>query len=81
MVDNVTFYYFETENYVPIMTETEIQQGPMKGQMSKSTMGDYQEVEGMYFPFSINQGGQAMAVKKIEINPTVDTKVFEMPTE
>ncbi|VXB46346.1 Outer membrane lipoprotein-sorting protein [Flavobacterium sp. 9AF] len=81
MVDNVTFYYFETENYVPILTETEIQQGPMKGQMSKSTMGDYQEVDGMYFPFSINQGGQAMVVKKIEINPTVDTKVFEMPTE
>lgn len=81
MVDNVTFYYFETENYVPILTETEIQQGPMKGQMSKSTMGDYQEVDGMYFPFSINQGGQAMVVKKIEINPTVDAKVFEMPTE
>ncbi len=81
MVDNVSFYYFETENNIPIMTETEIQQGPMKGQMSTSTMGDYQEVEGMYFPFTMNQGGQAMTVKKIEINPTVDAKVFEMKTE
>lgn len=81
MVDNVSFYYFETDNYIPIMTEAEIQQGPMKGQMSTSTMGDYQEVQGMYFPFTMNQGGQAMTVKKIEINPTVDDKVFEMKTE
>ena len=80
-VDNVVFYYFETENYVPIMTETEMQEGPMKGQMSTSTLGDYQEVEGMYFPFTMNQGGQAMTVKKIEINPTVDAKAFEMKTE
>lgn len=80
-VENVTFYYFETENFVPIMSETEIEEGPMKGEMSTSTMGDYQEVEGMFFPFSMNQGGQAMTVKKIEINPTVDDSVFEMKTE
>lgn len=80
-VDNVVFYYFETENFVPIMTETEIQEGPMKGQISTNTMGDYQEVEGMYFPFTMNQGGQSMTVKKIELNPTVSDSVFEMKIE
>lgn len=79
--DNVVFYYFDTENYVPIMTESEVKEGPAKGQMSVSTMGDYQEVEGIFFPFTMNQGGQDMTVKSIVINPTVDAKAFEMKTE
>ena len=79
--ENIVFYYFDTENYVPIMTESEVKEGPNKGQMSTSTMSDYQEVEGMFFPFTINQGGQAMIVKSIAINPTVDAKVFEMKAE
>uniref|UniRef100_UPI0040497DA7 outer membrane lipoprotein-sorting protein n=1 Tax=Flavobacterium sp. TaxID=239 RepID=UPI0040497DA7 len=77
-VDNVVFYYFETENFVPIMSETEISEGPMKGQMSTSTMGDYQEVKGMYFPFTMNQGGQSMTIKTIELDPKVEASVFEM---
>lgn len=79
--ENVVFYYFDTENYVPIMTETEIKEGPAKGQMSVSTMGDYQEVDGIFFPFTMNQGGQDMTVKSMVINPTVDAKVFEMKAE
>jgi len=79
--ENVVFYYFDTENYVPIMTETEIKEGPTKGQMASSTMGDYQEVDGLFFPFTINQGGQDMIVKSIVINPTIDAKVFEMKAE
>jgi outer membrane lipoprotein-sorting protein len=75
-VDNVVFYYFDTENNVPILTESEIKSGPMKGQMSVSTMSDYQEVEGMYFPFSMNQGGQPMKIKKVTFNPTVDPSAF-----
>jgi hypothetical protein len=79
--ENVVFYYFDAENYVPIMTESEVKEGPAKGQMSTSTMGDYQEVDGMFFPFTMNQGGQEMTVKSISINPTVDAKAFEMKVE
>ncbi len=79
--ENVVFYYFDTENFVPIMTETEVKEGPTKGQMSVSTMGDYQEVDGMFFPFTMNQGGQDMTVKSMVINPTVDPKAFEMKAE
>jgi len=63
------------------MTESEVKEGPAKGQMSTSTMGDYQEVDGMFFPFKMNQGGQEMNVKSISINPTVDAKAFEMKVE
>jgi len=79
--DNVVFYYFDTENFVPIMTEAEVKEGPAKGQISTSTMGDYQEVDGIFFPFTMNQGGQAMTVKSIAINQPVDAKVFEMKAE
>jgi outer membrane lipoprotein-sorting protein len=75
-VDNIVFYYFDTENNVPILTESEIKSGPAKGQLSVSTMSDYQEVDGMYFPFSMNQGGQPMKIKKVTLNPTVDPSAF-----
>ena len=80
-VDNVVFYYFDAENYVPIMTESEIKQGPMKGQISISTMSDYQEVDGLYLPFSMNQGGQPITFSKIELNPSVDPSVFQYKGE
>ncbi|MGL2986819.1 outer membrane lipoprotein-sorting protein [Flavobacterium sp. RSSA_27] len=79
--DDVTYYFFETENNLPIAAETEIKQGPSKGQKSTSTMSDYQEVDGIYFPFSMNQGGQVMKVKKITLNPTVDPKVYVFPAQ
>lgn len=79
--DDITYYFFETENNLPIATESEIKQGPAKGQKSVSTMSDYQEVDGIYFPFSMNQGGQEMKIKKVTLNPTVDAKAFAFPAQ
>ncbi len=76
---NITYYYFDTENYVPIMTEGEITQGPQKGQMSTSTMSDYQEVNGLYFPFALSMGGQKIALKDVVLNPEIDMAMFEYP--
>ncbi len=80
-VDDITYYFFDTENSLPIATETEIKDGPMKGEKSLSTMSDYQEVDGLFFPFSMNQGGQDLKIKKITLNPTIDDKAFAFPTE
>jgi hypothetical protein len=79
--DEVTFYYFETENNLVIATESEIKEGPMKGQKNTSTMSDYQEVDGVFFPFSRNMMGQPLKVKKVIINPVVDAKVFAFPAQ
>lgn len=79
--DDVSFYYFETENNLIIASETEIKEGPMKGQKSTSTMSDYQEVDGLFFPFSISQFGQPLKVKKITLNPVVDAKSFAFPAQ
>jgi len=78
---SISFYYFDKESFVPIATETEIKSGPMKGQLMKSTMSDYEEVNGLYFPFSMSNMGMPLTIEKIELNPKVDQSVFEMPKE
>jgi outer membrane lipoprotein-sorting protein len=83
-VDNISFYFFDAENFVPIVVESEIKTGQMKGKISRITFSDYQEVEGLYFPFSITQGikdmgSQAINFTSIELNPTVDDAIFKFP--
>jgi outer membrane lipoprotein-sorting protein len=80
-VEDVTFFYFDAENNVIVLTESEIKEGPAKGQMMTSTASNYQEVEGIYYPFTLNQFGQEMTVKKITLNPTIDPKELEFKTE
>lgn len=86
-VENVSFYYFDTENFVPIMTKAEMKEGPAAGQMAITSFSDYQEVEGMYFPFSITIGteaggeGQTLTVKGYEINPELEEGFFAFPEE
>lgn len=79
--DDITYYFFDTENNLPIATETDIKDGPMKGEKSLSTMSDYQEVDGIFFPFAMNQGGQDLKIKKISLNPVVEDKAFAFPAE
>jgi outer membrane lipoprotein-sorting protein len=75
----ISFHYFDTENYVPIMSETPVNSGPMKGQMSVSNFSDYQEVDGLYFPFAITQSGQGINMKEIVLNPEVEAALFAFP--
>lgn len=85
--ESVTFYFFDTENFVPIAIQTEIKSGPGKGMFSQITMSDYQEVDGLYFPFSMTQGvkgqpgGQPITITKIELNPKVAANAFKFPEE
>lgn len=84
--DSVSFYYFDTENFVPIAIQTEIKSGEAKGMVSETKMSDYQEIGGLYFPHSMTQGvknqpGQPIIVEKIELNPTIESKAFMFPDE
>jgi hypothetical protein len=83
-VDDVSFYYFEVDSLVPLVSESEVKEGPMKGKIGEVKLGDYQEVDGLYFPFSLSQGikdgpGVTMTISKVELNPTVDNNEFVMP--
>ncbi|MCZ6520710.1 MAG: outer membrane lipoprotein-sorting protein [Bacteroidetes bacterium] len=83
-VESITYYYFETENFVPIVQEQEVLFGPQAGIISQTSLSDYQEVDGLYFPFSMTQGvkdGESapLIIESIEINPTVDDSIFIFP--
>jgi hypothetical protein len=83
-IPNVEYYYLDTENNVPIMVETEINSGEMKGKTSQTKLSDYQEVEGVFVPYSTTSGikdgpSQAIQFEKVEINPAVDEKKFSFP--
>lgn len=82
--ENVSYYYFDIESGVPVMLETEIKEGPAKGQISQVKMSDYQEVDGLMFPFSISQGvkgqgGQPIVISAVQLNPTIDPAEFKYP--
>lgn len=82
--DNVVFYYFDTENFVPIMSEQEIKQGPNKGQIAQGKFSDYQEVGGVMMPFSLAQGlkgggSKTLTITNIEVNPKMDDAAFKFP--
>ncbi|MEN8138335.1 MAG: outer membrane lipoprotein-sorting protein [Bacteroidota bacterium] len=84
-VENASFYYFDDENFVPIVVEKEILTGQMKGQSFQTVLSDYQEVEGLYFPYSSTQKlkgtpqGQTITIESIELNPKVEASLFAFP--
>ena len=85
-VEDITYYYFDTESNVPIAQESEMKQGPAKGSIMQITMSDYQEVDGLYFPFSMSQGvkggqSQPLMIERIELNPEVNDADFAFPEE
>ncbi len=80
------YYYFDTENYVPIVVETEITEGPYQGKKTQQVYSDYQEVDGLYFPFATTMklGGnafQTIKIDKIELNPEFNKANFKFPEE
>ncbi|WP_103070529.1 LolA-like protein [Aquimarina sediminis] len=76
---NISHYYFDTENFVPIIVEEQINEGPMKGQKIKMSISDYQEVEGLYFPFSQSSDFQSMDFKEFVLNPELEETLFTFP--
>lgn len=83
-IPNVEYHYIDKENNIPILLETELQSGEMKGKLSQSKFSDYQEVDGVIVPFSNTSGikdvsSQTIQFEKIEINPVVDENKFIFP--
>ena len=57
-----------------------------KGIISEVSFSDYQEVEGLYFPFSMSQGekdkpGQPITFTTIEVNPEFVDADFAFPAK
>lgn len=82
--DVTEIHYFDSENYVPIMIVAYARSGPMKGMESKTYVSDYQEVDGLMIPFSmeVKAGGQSvqkLTFKKVTLNESVEDSIFAFP--
>ncbi len=83
-METATFYFFDAESMVPIMIEKEVLIGPQKGIISQVKIGEYNEVDGLYFPFSMHEGikdgmSQPITIVTIEVNPEVSDADFSFP--
>lgn len=80
---DVKYYYMDTDYYVPIKIESKRM---VRGEEreSETYLGDYKEVNGVYFPYSQESGLKGnpnrakISIEKIEVNvPLADTRFTE----
>ena len=85
-VPNIEYYYIDKDSNVPLLKESEISSGEMKGQIGQTKFSDYQEVNGVIIAFSLSQGlkdgaSQAISFEKVLINASIDEKTFVYPEQ
>ena len=81
---DVRVYYLDTDSYMELKLAT---QTTVRGaiQEGERYFGDYDKVDGIYFPFAITSGGKGdpdparVTVEKIELNVPLDDSLFSMP--
>ena len=77
-------YYLDTDSYLELKLET---QTTVRGaiQEGERYFGDYDKVDGIYFPFAITSGGKddpdpaRITVEKVELNVPLEDSLFSMP--
>lgn len=80
----VEYHYFDAEHFVIIMSKSQIKNGEAKGQFTETYMSDYQEVDGLMFPFFMEskfdgQSVQKITVTSIKLNEEYKDDMFAMP--
>ena len=81
---DVRYYYLDTDSLLPIKLET---QTSIRGsiQENETYYGDYEEVNGIYYPFAYESGQKGstdrvkFTVEKIEQNVPLDDSLFSVP--
>lgn len=78
-------YYFDLENFVPIMMEIVVKEGQYKGATIEHLFSDYQEVgeSGLIIPYYMEvkapDGTRKMTVTNVELNTEIEENFFSMP--
>jgi outer membrane lipoprotein-sorting protein len=81
---DVVNVYIDAESFMDIKESGKVK---IRGQEveSETTYGDFKTVEGLIFPFSIEQkpkgapAGMTITISKLEINPSLEASRFAMP--
>lgn len=82
---DVRYYYLDTDSYLELKIEV---QTTIRGALQESELyyGGYEQVNGIYYPFAVEQAQkgsssrQQLSVEKIEQNVGLDDALFAMPT-
>ena len=81
---DVRYYYLDTDSYLELKIEV---QTTIRGALQESELyyGDYEQVNGIYYPFAVEQAQkgsssrQQFSVEKIEQNVDLEDSLFAMP--
>lgn len=81
---DIRYYYLDADSYLEIKFET---QTHVRGavQYNDTLLGDYEQVDGIYFPFSFETAETGtddwtrFTVEKIELNAPLDDTQFSLP--
>jgi hypothetical protein len=81
---DIRTYYLDTDSFLPLKLET---QTTIRGtiQESETYYGDYEQVNGLYYPFAFENGQKGdtnrvkFTVDKIEQNIPLDDSLFSVP--
>jgi hypothetical protein len=81
---DVRYYYLDADSYLELKVEI---QTTIRGALQESELyyGDYEQVNGIYYPFAVEQAQKGSAsrvqfsVEKIEQNVDLDDALFAMP--
>jgi outer membrane lipoprotein-sorting protein len=81
---DIRYYYLDADSFLEIKYET---QSTVRGavQYNETLLGDYEQVNGVYFPFAIesyetgSEDRQRFTVAKIETNVSLDDSRFSVP--
>lgn len=81
---DIRYYYLDTDSFLELKLET---QTSIRGsiQENETFYGDYEEVNGIYYPFAFETGQKGgtdrvkFTVEKVEQNMPLDDSLFSMP--
>ena len=84
--DMVTYFYLDTESGIELKTAAYVKIGENEN-LVESLMGDYKEVDGIMFPFSVETKsadtgasmGPKMVFETVTLNETIEDSSFQMP--
>ncbi len=81
---DVRYYFIDTDTFLELKEENELNiRGTVR--YTETFYGDYEKVDGIYFPYAIETGGKGepervkMTIEKIIVNPTLPDSRFSMP--
>ncbi|MEM9855866.1 MAG: outer membrane lipoprotein-sorting protein [Bacteroidota bacterium] len=82
--ESTAYFFFDTENYIPIVTRVSPTEGPTAGMTIETKLSDYKETNiGVLMPFHMETAvmGQStqMVFEEVTMNADIDESIFKMP--